>query len=344
MGNHDAAFGLHALAHRDRSTAADPAMALSIVIPVYGSEAILPDLVAQLAAMLADWPALPGRAEVILVCDASPDRSWSVIARLVQQHGFLRGIRLRRNVGQHNAILAGLRQAQGAVVVLMDDDLQHSPAIIPALHDRIRAGADACYVAFPKLHQAGWKRFGSAMNGAMAQRLLGKPAGLYLSSFKAIRREVAAEIGQFAGPFVYIDGLILRATGNIAAIPAEHRPRQTGAGNYSLRKSLQLWTAMATGFSVVPLRIAATLGGLVLGSGLLLALLFGVQGLALQRIPDGWSLVLLVVLVVGGAQLLALGIIGEYLGRVLLTAYGKPQYSIAETIAAGPANPTGPVT
>jgi glycosyltransferase involved in cell wall biosynthesis len=305
---------------------------LSVVIPVYGSEAILPDLADQLAATLAGMPEMRGRAEVIMVCDASPDRSWTVLLKLVQQHEFLRAIRLRKNVGQHNALMAGLRHARGKVIVTMDDDLQHAPSDIPTLYAEIINGRDACYVYFGKRHHAVWKRLGSWLNDVMARFLLDKPKDLYLSSFKAFRREIADEITNYPGPFVYIDGLILAATGNVAAVPVQHHPRHAGKSGFSLRKSVMLWTEMATGFSVIPLRLASTLGFITSALGFVLALLFVLQRFTLNRMPDGWSSLIVTVLIMGGVQLLAIGAIGEYLGRVLLTANRKPQYTIAEVV------------
>jgi len=305
------------------------------VIPVYGSEAILPDLAKQLAATLAGMPGMRGRGEVIMVCDASPDRSWAVLLKLVQQHEFLRAIRLRKNVGQHNALMAGLRHARGKVIVTMDDDLQHAPADIPTLYAEIINGRDACYVHFGKRHHAAWKRLGSWLNDMMARFLLDKPRHLYLSSFKAFRREIADEIVNYPGPFVYIDGLILAATSDIATIPVEHHRRHAGKSGFSLRKSILLWTEMATGFSVIPLRFASTLGFVTSAIGFLLAILFVVQRFTLNRMPDGWSSLIVTVLIMGGVQLLAIGAIGEYLGRVLLTANRKPQYTIAEVVGSG---------
>ncbi|MBF0391886.1 MAG: glycosyltransferase family 2 protein [Alphaproteobacteria bacterium] len=307
-------------------------LALSVVIPVYGSEAILPELTSRLARVLAETPAFAGRAEVVMVCDASPDDSWRVLSGLTREHGFLTAIRLRKNVGQHNAIMAGVRRARGAVVVTMDDDLQHSPSDIPALYAKIVEGADVCYVTFAKHHHAAWKLWGSRLNDVMARYLLGKPKNLYLSSFKAFRREIAEEIGNYPGPFVYIDGLILASTGNIASVGLDHNPRLTGKSGYSFKKSVLLWTEMATGFSVTPLRLASTVGLLTSGLGFVLAILFVIQKLTLDRMPDGWSSLIVTVLIMGGVQLLALGAIGEYLGRVLLTSNRKPQYNVAETL------------
>lgn len=312
----------------------DEDIRLSVVIPVYGSEATLPDLTNQLATTLAGMPDMGGKAEVIMVCDASPDRSWSVLQRLVQEHDFLRAIRLRKNVGQHNTLMAGLRHARGKVIVTMDDDLQHSPTDIPALYAKVVDGCDACYAHFGKRHHAAWKQWGSWLNDVMARLLLGKPRDLYLSSFKSFSREIADEIVNYPGPFVYIDGLILAATSDIATIQVEHHRRHAGKSGFGFRKSVLLWTEMATGFSVIPLRFASTLGFITSALGFFLALLFVLQRFTLNRMPDGWSSLIVTVLIMGGVQLLAIGAIGEYLGRVLLTANRKPQYTIAEVADA----------
>ena len=190
---------------------------LTIVVPVYRSASILPKLVEQIdSAMLKEG--LADRFELLLVNDASPDNSWSVICLLATTHTFVRGINLRRNAGQHNAIMAGLNYVQGKFVVVMDDDLRHPPE---ALGDMLRAlehGYDVCYTRYVNRQHTWWKQIGSRFNDYVATLLLDKPKGLYLSSFKAMRREIADEVIKYDGPYAYIDGLILDVTRSITTI------------------------------------------------------------------------------------------------------------------------------
>jgi undecaprenyl-phosphate 4-deoxy-4-formamido-L-arabinose transferase len=303
---------------------------ISIVIPVYRSAPILPELVAQVAAVIADW-----NCEVILVNDASPDDSWNVIRALALRYPFLKGICLARNFGQHNAIMAGLNQASGDVVVIMDDDLQHPPRTIAQLVDAIRSGHDVCYTRYIGRKHAAWKRLGSWFNDRVASILLKKPKGLYLSSYKAITGTIAQQIVRYDGPYAYVDGLILDATRNITVVPIEHQPRHQGEGNYGLRKSISLWLRMATSFSVVPLRIASFAGLILSVVSAVVMLAVIIDKLRHPETPAGWASLATIVLFMGGMQLLCLGIMGEYLGRAYLKLNHKPQFIVRDRVDGG---------
>jgi glycosyltransferase involved in cell wall biosynthesis len=308
---------------------------LSIVIPVYRSERLLPELVRRVAAAMAPQPA--GKAyELILVNDCSPDRSWEMIEQACERYPGVKGVNLRRNSGQHNAIMAGLRHATGEVIVVMDDDLQHAPEDIARLYGSILQGHDLSYAAFRNPKHALWKRAGSLFRDLTARMLLGVPRGVRISSFKAMTAGVAREIARYEGPFPYVDGLALMATRNVANVEAEHHPRPDDLGNYGLRESIFLWTKVAMNFSVVPLRLASWLGLTFAALGFAFAGYLIFQKLAFDRIPvPGWSSLVVVILIVGGVQLLALGAIGEYLGRAYLHLNGKPQYVIKTTRGFG---------
>ena len=307
---------------------------ISIVVPVYSSERILPELVRQVSAAMAAANIADGAWELILVNDDSPDGSWNVVRELAATHAMVRGVCLARNVGQHNATMAGLNIAQGNVVVIMDDDLQHPPDTIIALVNAVNSGFDACYTRYVGRKHAAWKIFGSWFNDRVASFLLKKPKGLYLSSYKAVTQGVARQMVRYDGPYAYLDGLILDATRRITSVPIEHQARHEGEGNYNLRKLISLWLKMATSFSVVPLRLASIVG-------LVLAAVAAVVMIAVIvdkiRHPDtqaGWASLATIVLFMGGVQLLCLGIIGEYLGRAYLKLNHKPQFVVRERINA----------
>ncbi len=232
---------------------------LSIVIPVYRSAQILPKLVEAIAAEMREEN-LSDDFELILVNDCSPDNSWQVIRKLAESNAFIKGITLRRNVGQHNAIMAGLHHVNGEYVVLMDDDLQHPPSAIADIVKALADGHDVCYTNYLNRQHAAWKKLGSQFNDRMATLLLGKPKGLYLSSFKGMRREIADEVISYDGPYTYIDGLILDVTRSITTVDIEHQARFEGESNYTFTRLLSLWMKMATSFSVFPLRLATYAG------------------------------------------------------------------------------------
>jgi len=309
---------------------------LSVVIPVYGSAPVLAELTRQIADVLTGKLALDGRFEIIFVNDCGPGDSWSVIRGLAADRGYVKGIALRKNAGQHNAIMAGLHYAAGDVILMMDDDLQHSPADIPLLYAKIVEGYDVCYAEFRSRSHAAWKVLGSAFNDRVAQFLLKKPRGLYLSPFKAIRAEIRDELVKARGPNVYLDGLILTVTGNFATVTVDHHARHCGTSGYSFSRSVSLWLKMATNFSITPLRLATFIGLMFSLMGFLLAAWLAFERLANNNVPQGWTSLAVIVLFMGGIQLLALGAIGEYLGRVFLTLNNRPQFVVASTLNLPP--------
>lgn len=306
---------------------------LSVVIPIYNSEDILVNLVDELHKVLPGLVSM-NSFEVILVNDSSPDNSWKVLKELAMQYSWLRVLDLRKNVGQHNALMAGLKCASGEKIVLMDDDLQHSPADISKLISSLDNGVDVCYARFSNKKHAWWKVWGSRFNDWTAAALLDKPPGIALSSFKAIKREIVDQIIKYSGPYVYVDGLILSITSNVANVETNHHSRLSGSGNYGLLKSFFLWSKMVTNFSIFPLRIATFIGatfsfiGLLAGTILIALKISGLIEVAVM----GWTSLACLILFIGGCQLLVLGAIGEYLGRTYIHINGKPQYTVKEIL------------
>jgi undecaprenyl-phosphate 4-deoxy-4-formamido-L-arabinose transferase len=299
---------------------------ISVVIPVYNSE----DCLDELAKRLADVLDKSGSTyEVVLVNDCSPDNSWEKITELCEIYDRIKGINLRRNFGQDSAIMAGLNYSSGESVVIMDDDLQHDPADIPLLLSGLEKGHDVCYARFNSKKQSWFKNFGSWLNDKVANVILKKPKEIYLSPYKAIKREVVDEIVKYDGPYPYVDGLLFRVTRNITQVIVEHHERYAGEGNYNLRKSISVWLKLATNFSVLPLRIATFLGFISSGIGFILALFFIIQHFMVE-VPIGWASLIVVVLFLGGIQLVTIGIIGEYVGRLFLHHSKEPQFIVNE--------------
>lgn len=319
-----------ALASGAALPAGESDLELSIVIPVYRSESILPKLVAKVEEAMRSLH-LSERFELILVNDASPDNSWKVISDQARTHPFIKGVSLRKNFGQHNAVMAGMHHASGRYVILMDDDLQHPPAAIGQLLDALRAGYDVCYTNYVGRQHALWKKAGSKFNDLVATYALRKPKGLYLSSFKALRLEVVREVIRYDGPYAYVDGLILDVTHSITTIDIEHQARAEGDGNYNLRRSLSLWLKMLTSFSILPLRFATAMGFCMSAFSLIMILVIMVQKFLHPEYPRGWASLIAAILLVGGIQTLCLGMIGEYMGRTYLKVNRKPQFVVAHT-------------
>lgn len=318
-----------------------PTLRVSVVVPVYRSEAILPELCRQVHGALeqAGWA---DQFEMILVNDCSPDRSWQVVTELAGRHPWVRGISLRKNFGQHNALMAGLHQVRGHVVVLMDDDLQHPPSEIVRLVQVLEQDplADVCYTRYLGRQHAIWKRLGSRFNDWAATLLLKKPRGLYLSSFKALRFDMVQEIIRYDGPFAYLDGLILSITRAFAVVDIQHQARHAGEGNYSLRRSVSLWLKMATSFSIFPLRVVTVLGFTLTLLSMAMMAFVVYERLTHPQIPAGWASLAATVLLLGGIQTFCMGMLGEYLGRAYLKLNRAPQFSVRHTTDAAPAHAT----
>lgn len=300
---------------------------ISVVIPVFNSEGNLGPLCAQIAAALAGL-----RHEVILVDDRSRDRSWEVIVEIAGRVPEVSGIRLRKNSGQDHAIMAGLRSARGDYVVIMDDDLQHSPADIPALHRACAQGFDVCYANFTVKRQAAWKNAGSWLNGKVAELLIDKPPGIYLSPFKVIARGVVREIVRYRGPFPYIDGLIFMVTANITQLEGfVHHDRLAGESNYTFWRSVKVFLKLATNFSALPLRVATILGFASAFLGFVLSVYFLGEYLLTKRAPEGWMSLVMIDLFFFGITLVAIGLVGEYVGRLFVHANRSANvFSVAE--------------
>ena len=304
-------------------------MYLSVVIPVYNSEALIENLIGQLTASLEP---LNVGYEVILVCDNSPDKSWAEISRLSASDRRIKGVLLRKNVGQHNAIILGMKYASGKYVVTMDDDLQHSPMDIPELLKKIEEGFDVVYCNFKTRSHAFWKIVGSQITNWLMTKFSGKPVNLHLSPFRIIHHEICEEIVNSQTENSYIDGIILRVTENLGTILVVHHKRIVGKSNYGLRKSMSLWLRMLTNNSTSPLRAVSYLGVLIsFASGVAIIALI-IERFQTSTISSGWSSLMVTIIFLGGIQLVGIGILGEYLGRVFSFTSRQPLASIKDSI------------
>jgi undecaprenyl-phosphate 4-deoxy-4-formamido-L-arabinose transferase len=309
---------------------------LSIVVPVYRSEDCLEALVATIARELNPHGL---RYEVILVNDGSPDQSWLVVESLCRSNPNVVGVDLRRNFGQDNAILTGLRLARGGAAVVMDDDLQHHPRDIPALLAKLNEGADVVYANFYQRRHALWKRAGSWFNGKVAEWVIDKPPGIYLSPFKIIRNDVVDLVCQYEGPDPYLDGLLFQVTARIDQVDVDHHPRFAGRSNYTFLRSLKVWARLATAFSIRPLRLVTWSGFLFAFLGGLLSLVVVVYRLwrpeEFEAAVAGWASLMVTHLVTTGLRMIFLGVLGEYAGRTYMTVSKKPQTAVRTVVRDG---------
>ena len=298
---------------------------LSIVIPVYRGAATIGRLVDALSAL---HPA--GGLEIVLVNDGSPDNSAEICQDLVRHAAVpLTYIEHARNFGEHNAVMTGLRHASGAYVITMDDDLQNPPEEVVHLYDHARLGNwDVVYTRYDIKQHAGWRNLGSRFANAVADRLLDKQKGLYLSSFRCMSAFVVQSVTRYQGPYPYVDGLIMQVTQRIDSIEVRHLPRIEGRSNYNLARLVRLWLNLATSFSLAPLRLAVYAGVFMALLGAAGAVATIVEALFLHDTPSGWASTMTVILLVAGMQSMILGVLGEYVGRTFLSANGKPQGTV----------------
>lgn len=311
------------------------ALALSIVIPVYNGAGSIRELVAALETLT-----VPGGHEIVLVNDCSPDDSLAICRDLVARAKLpMTLVDLSRNFGEHNAVMAGLRHARGAHIITMDDDLQNPPSeVLRLLGYAQSSGTEVVYTFYAQKEHASWRNLGSRFTNRVADLLLDKPKGLYLSSFRCISAFVAREITRYEGPFPYVDGLILQVTQSIGSLEVQHLPRAHGGSNYTFRRLVRLWLNMFVNFSVMPLRLA-TFGGFLLGGCGLAGTVWVILDALFAATPPGWASISVAVLLLSGVQLTMLGLIGEYLGRLYLTANRKPQSIVKQVVKSEIAEP-----
>ncbi|MCS6921782.1 MAG: glycosyltransferase family 2 protein [Elioraea sp.] len=298
-----------------------PAPTLSVVIPVYNGAGTIGELVAALSGL-----AVEGGLEIVLVNDGSPDDSDRVCRALLETCQVpITYVEHARNYGEHNAVMTGLRHARGAFVITMDDDLQNPPEeVLRLLHACRDGGYDVVYTFYAEKKHAWWRNLGSRFANWVADLLLDKPRGVYLSSFRCLNRLVVDGVTRYEGPFPYVDGLIMEVTQRIGTLEVRHLPRAAGRSNYTLRRLVRLWLNLAFNFSLLPLRLAV-LAGLGMAAVGALAALYVVLEALFGEPPAGWASTITVVLLLSGVQLFVLGMIGEYIGRTFLTGNRKPQ-------------------
>lgn len=316
-------------------------MDISVVIPVYNSADALPGLVERLGAVLRTTGR---RFEIVFVDDGSVDKSWKVLGESQRRCAEpIVAIQLMRNYGQHNALMCGFRHARGRYIVTMDDDLQNPPEEIPKLLEAIEnRGLDLVYGCFQQKQHAGWRNLGSVLVQVFYRRVFKSSATP--TSFRIVRRELIESILSYNLNFTYVDGMLAWNTQRIGQVTVEHHARSSGSSGYSVAKLVLLALNLFTNFSLLPLQVVsicgltAALAGFVTGAYYLAHYFFS------NIAVPGFASTIIAILVLGGVQLLALGIMGEYLGRLHLNVNRKPQYTEREVLHGPEAQADAAVT
>lgn len=298
------------------------APALSFVIPLYKSEESIAQVVHDIEALQ-----VPGGLEIVLVNDCSPDNTAEVCRGLLASAKVpILYIEHARNFGEHNAVLTGWRHARGSYIVNIDDDGQNPPAEGVRLFEEASSkGLDIVYGHYADKRHSPWRNAGSWLTNRITDFALDKPSGFYLSSFRCVSAFAAQEAARHAGPYPYIDGLLLQVTQRLGALSVTHKDRAAGQSGYTLRRLLRLWMSAWINFSVLPLRVATVLGLAMAAIGAIgMACVFALW-LSDTGPFFGWGSLMGALLVFSGCQLVMLGLIGEYIGRMFITLNQRPQ-------------------
>jgi len=305
-------------------------MKISFVIPCYRSEKTIGNVVDEIKTTMAS---IGHEYEIILINDCSPDNTFSAIRKLAEENDNIIGLDLAKNFGQHCALMAGMRESSGDVVVCLDDDGQTPADEVGKLLDKLDEGYDVCYASYGKKQHSGFRNFGSKVNELMTRIMLGKPKELYISSYFAAKRFIVDDMLRYEQSYAYVIGLVLRATKNIANVEVKHRARTEGTSGYTLKKLFSLWFNGFTAFSIKPLRIATAIGCFCATTGFLYGIYTIIKKFILASdVTAGFSALMSVLVFIGGMIMLMLGLIGEYLGRIYICMNNSPQYVIREKV------------
>ena len=270
--------------------------------------------------------------EFVLVNDySSSPKTMPVLKKLAEEYPCVTVLNLAKNAGQHNAIMAGLNYAKGDILIGMDDDMQTHPSQLPYLFEELEKGYDIVYGYYPEKKHSAFRNFGSWVNYISVRILIGKPKELKTSSYWVARKFVRDSVIEYQAPYAYIQGLFLRTTRNISCIPIQHIQREEGESNYTFKRLLKLWSNII-GFSITPLRLTEYCGfGLSLLS-IIAAVVVLIRKILNPAMALGWPSLMIVICFFSGIQLMFLGLIGEYIGRMFLGLNRQPQYVIREVI------------
>lgn len=310
-----------------------PKPSLTVLVPVYNSEGSLRPLVARLEPVLRR---LSREFELILVNDGSRDGSWKVVEELARQQRWVRGITMMRNYGQHNALLCGLRAARGEVVVTLDDDLQHPPEEIEKLLAALDENTDVVYGTPQKERHGLLRDLASQITKLALEKSMGAETASKVSAFRVLRAKLRDAFSSYQSQFVSIDVLLTWGTTRFKAIEVRHEPRTIGVSNYTFKKLFTHAMNMITGFSTLPLQLASWIGFCLSAVGIALVVFLVVRRVTTDHPVEGFTFLASLITIFSGAQLFALGIIGEYLARMHFRMMDRPTYAVRAEVGSDP--------
>lgn len=303
---------------------------ISIVIPCYNSEESINEVI---TAIKIEMIKLKQSYEIILVNDNSNDHTYSEIKKMCQQNNNIIGINLSKNFGQHNAIMAGLHNIskKSEYVLFLDDDLQTHPSQISKLIDKINDGYDVVYGTYAEKQHSFFRNLGSKFNAWTIRLLTDRPKHIQTSSFWIAKRYICDEILKYKSSYPFLSGLVFRITHNVGNITIEHFQRKYGKSNYNLKKLIKLWSTLIN-FSVIPLRVSIIFGIILGVLGIISTIVIIIKKMVNPNVPVGWTSIMATMFILSGINLIFMGIIGEYIGRIFMASNDKPQFIVKEII------------
>ena len=303
----------------------------SVIIPVYNSEQVVATTVREVLKVMEQWRLA---VEIVLINDGSPDKSWSVIRELAQQHDQIVAINLQRNFGQHSAVLCGMAHATGDYQITMDDDLQNPPKELIKLIDHITStGDDLVFARFTAKRHAGYRRMGTKVINYINRKVFDKPKGLVLSNFRIFDKEVAKSAVRYKTYYPYIPGLLLMHAGRVSNVPTEHHARTIGGSNYSAAKIIQLVGRLLFNYSAYPLQLLTYVGFTVALFSFVFALFTIVKAYAIGSSVPGWTSLVVLLSLFNGITIGMLGMLGTYITRVLRELSTNSPYQVREIVS-----------
>lgn len=304
---------------------------VSIVIGLYNSEKTIEAVLKEIEDAFAGNREYS--YEVVLVDDYSPDNVYELVRKIAENDSRIKVIHLSKNVGQTNAVIEGYRFADGDFVVEMDDDLQ-MPAIeiLNMLKVLEEGNYDVVFAKYPQQKENAFRRFGSKVNNKMTEIMLGKPSNIRVNSFFVMRKFVRDAFVEYSNNYPYLYGIIFGITKNVANVEVQHRERTNGKSNYTFKKLLGLWMNGFLNFSVQPLRMAIHLGALITAVSFLVIIVLIIQRILFDTKSVGWTSLMITIIFFSGIQLIGIGILGEYIGRLYISNSGLPRSTVRDTI------------
>ncbi len=302
---------------------------VSVVIPCYNSEHSIAEVVELTMAEFAKMPEF--ECEFVLVNDNSSDGTFGEIRRLGSLYKNVYGVSLMRNFGQHNGLMCAMNYTNGDYVLGMDDDMQTHPSQIPTILHKMEEGFDLVYGVYRQSTNGSIKNFTSWLNKKTSRILLGRPKNIQSSNFWCITRQVRDEVIKYKNYSPYVDGIFYRVTHNIGNVTIEHHEREYGQSGYTLKKLIKQWMAYFN-FSVIPLRIASVIGVVSALIGFVMAIVTVIRKLMDPTMMMGWASTISLMVFFFGLVLMVLGIIGEYVGDLVLAVNGTPQFIVRDKV------------